>query len=281
MEARDFASKSHSLRHRCRQLLGNFFRALQNEDPWWVSLHEPVNGEMQTCITHFLGFEHAVGVEFLCTTGLLKVGNSRNPHITVVVQSEWEKFVLLIGYSYGSLITSSASASIPQCIGCVLISPSFSVMDWLLMFNSSHHMAQAKIRSDIPRLFVIGDRDNFTSLKVFFDYVVTFPNHSTTTATSYVVIPKADHFFVGSEHTIATIVGQWWEKQQQQQQQQQLASTNSGKGVTIDALSSNIMTSDGSIFAYCNNHNIRLLEQISPLAGTPSLEIIDPNIHHH
>jgi hypothetical protein len=67
---------------------------LQNEDPWWVSLHEPVNGKMQTCITHFLDFEHSVGIEFLCTTGLLKVGNSGNPHSTVVAQSEWNKFVV-------------------------------------------------------------------------------------------------------------------------------------------------------------------------------------------
>jgi hypothetical protein len=93
MEARDFASKSHSLRHRCRQLKA-FFCELQNEFPWWVSLHESVNGEMQTCLTHFLGFQHSVGVEFLCTIGLLKVGNSRNPHSTVVVPSEWEKFII-------------------------------------------------------------------------------------------------------------------------------------------------------------------------------------------
>ena len=94
MEARDFASKSRSLRRRCRKLLGNFFREVQNEHPWWVSLHAPVNGEMQTCLTHFLGFQHSVGVEFLCTTGLLKVGNSRNPHSTVVVPNEWEKFII-------------------------------------------------------------------------------------------------------------------------------------------------------------------------------------------
>ncbi len=60
------------------------------EDPWWISLYEMVNGEMKTFITQFLGFEHSVGVDFLCKTGLLKVGNSKNQHSTVVVQSEWD-----------------------------------------------------------------------------------------------------------------------------------------------------------------------------------------------
>mmetsp|Transcript_3325 Transcript_3325/g.4930 ORF Transcript_3325/g.4930 Transcript_3325/m.4930 type:complete len:160 (+) Transcript_3325:525-1004(+) len=88
-------------------------------------------------------------------------------------------------------------------------------MDWLLMFNSTHHSNQARLRTDIPRLFVIGDRDNFTSSKEFFSQIETFPNFSNSTATSYIIVPKADHFFVGREHDIATIIGQWWRAQQQ------------------------------------------------------------------
>ncbi len=49
---------------------------------------------MKTCLTHFLGFDHSVGIEFLYLTGLLKIGNSRNPQATVVIQSEWEKFIV-------------------------------------------------------------------------------------------------------------------------------------------------------------------------------------------
>ncbi len=48
---------------------------------------------MKTCLTHFLGFDHSVGIEFLCLAGLLKVGNSKNPQASVVIQSEWDKFV--------------------------------------------------------------------------------------------------------------------------------------------------------------------------------------------
>ena len=202
--------------------------------------------------------------------------------------------ILLIGYSYGSLITSSASASIPACIGCVSIAPPFSVMDWLLLFNSSHHLAQAKLRSDIPRLFVIGDRDNFTSLKVFFDHVVTFPNCSNSTATSYIVIPKADHFFVGTEHSIANIIGRWWETQQPFRKEPiNYANTTTNNQIfTMDSLSivssttatplpktatsSNNTSKENPSFN--ENTNLWLLEQMSPSAGTPALEIIDPDL---
>jgi alpha/beta superfamily hydrolase len=214
--------------------------------------------------------------------------NNNNHHQTQITS------ILLIGYSYGSLITSSASASIPACIGCVSIAPPFSVMDWLLLFNSSHHLAQAKLRSDIPRLFVIGDRDNFTSLKVFFDHVVTFPNCSNSTATSYIVIPKADHFFVGTEHSVANIIGRWWEKQQPLKKTPiNYTNTNTNNELfTMDSLSivssttatplpktatsSNNASEENPSFN--ENTNLWLLEQMSPSAGTPALEIIDPEL---
>jgi hypothetical protein len=52
-----------------------------------------VGNDATTCLTHYLGFEHPIGVQFLCSTGLLKVGNSRNPNATVVVKVEWDKFI--------------------------------------------------------------------------------------------------------------------------------------------------------------------------------------------
>jgi hypothetical protein len=38
-----------------------------------------------------LGFDHHIGVQFLCSVGLSKVGNSRNLSATVVVKAEWDK----------------------------------------------------------------------------------------------------------------------------------------------------------------------------------------------
>ncbi len=54
----------------------------------------PVKNDESTYLTYLLGPKHSVGIEFLCSAGFLKVGHSRNPNATVVVTSEWEKFIV-------------------------------------------------------------------------------------------------------------------------------------------------------------------------------------------
>lgn len=115
------------------------------------------------------------------------------------------KSILLVGYSYGSLITGSASADIPNCVGCVSIAPPVSVKHWLLLFNSGYHVQQAKKRASLPRLMVIGTEDNFSTEKSFLDYVDSFPDSSTSGA----LIKEADHFFNGREKDLMNVVGQW------------------------------------------------------------------------
>lgn len=51
-------------------------------------------------------------------------------------------YILLCGYSYGSLIVASASSLIPQCIGCISIAPPISVQHWLLCFHGKFHANQ-------------------------------------------------------------------------------------------------------------------------------------------
>jgi alpha/beta superfamily hydrolase len=111
--------------------------------------------------------------------------------------------ILLVGYSYGSLISASASAKIPECIGCISIAPPWSVQHWLLMFNSNYHMQQSRECEYLPRLFVIGDHDNFTTEKTFLTTVKTF--RKSTGA----VLKDADHFFVRREQDLMSIIQQW------------------------------------------------------------------------
>jgi uncharacterized protein len=135
-------------------------------------------------------------------------GNSSN-------SSKPPQSILLVGYSYGSLITGSASAVIPQCIGTVAIAPPFTVQCWLLLFHSKYHLNQAALRgsnddtsssSSFVRLFVIGDEDNFTSESAFRDVLATqFPQPGTTGA----VIKGADHFFWKREKDLMDVIGQW------------------------------------------------------------------------
>jgi alpha/beta superfamily hydrolase len=115
------------------------------------------------------------------------------------------KAILLVGYSYGSLITGSASADIPSCIGCISIAPPIAFKHWLLLFNADHHVSQAKKRSSLPRLMVIGDEDNFSNQDSFLTFVDSFPSDSTSGA----IVKDANHFFHRREKDLTNVIGQW------------------------------------------------------------------------
>lgn len=112
--------------------------------------------------------------------------------------------LLLVGYSYGSIIAASASSSIPQVIGVASIAPPIGVRHWLYMFNGNYHLEQARRRQDMPQLLVIGDEDNFTSERAFMDVVKAMRQETTTGA----VLKGADHFFRGREKDLMDILGE-------------------------------------------------------------------------
>lgn len=117
------------------------------------------------------------------------------------------EYVLLVGYSYGSLIASSASANIPECVGVVSIAPPFGVQHWLLLFNASYHLQQAGLRESLPRLFLLGTNDNFTSEVCFKSTVEErFPNDTGA------MLKDADHFFVRREKDVMDVIGEWLAK---------------------------------------------------------------------
>ena len=132
----------------------------------------------------------------------------RDPHIK-------PSHFILVGYSYGSLITGSASADLGDddddddgCIlACISIAPPFAVSHWLLCFNSSYHLKRATtVHPALPRLLLIGTEDNFTSQQAFKDTVETkYPANVTTGA----VIKGADHFFRRREKDVMDVIGQW------------------------------------------------------------------------
>jgi alpha/beta superfamily hydrolase len=114
-------------------------------------------------------------------------------------------YILLVGYSYGSLITASASVDIPNCIGSISIAPPWSVQHWLLLFTASDHLRKSS-SSSLPRLFIIGDDDNFTSVMSFQKKIKDiYPPESTTGA----VLKDADHFFARREKDIMRVIGEW------------------------------------------------------------------------
>jgi len=139
-------------------------------------------------------------------------GNSSSTTAT----SQPPKYVLLVGYSYGSLISASASADIPQCIGVVSIAPPFAVQHWLLLFNHRYHMQQASSRNDLPRLFVLGSNDNFTSETQFRTTIAeNYPSNGgdndndDSSMTTGAILKDADHFFGRRERDLMDVVAEW------------------------------------------------------------------------
>ena len=111
--------------------------------------------------------------------------------------------LLLVGYSYGSIVCGSASATIPQVVGVASFAPPIGVRHWLFLFNGNYHLEQARRRTDLPQLLVIGDQDNFTSEESFLCVIKQMNPESATGA----VMKGADHFFRGQEKDLMDILG--------------------------------------------------------------------------
>ena len=116
------------------------------------------------------------------------------------------KRIILIGYSYGSLISGSASLDIPECIATISIAPPFAVQMWLLSFRSDGFLERSAERLDLFRFYVIGDNDNFTS-ESYFQSVLDkrLPSKHTDAA----ILSGADHFFRQREKDLMAVIGQW------------------------------------------------------------------------
>lgn len=123
--------------------------------------------------------------------------------------------ILLVGYSYGSLITTSASADAalpPELIlGTISIAPPFGVQHWLLLFQSSYHTRRAAAAVHQPRLFLIGNQDNFTTVETFQQTIQRDYGGGTEEGSlvSTVIVDGVDHFWRRREKDIVRVIRQW------------------------------------------------------------------------
>jgi len=126
--------------------------------------------------------------------------------VAKLIQDKFPKAqqIILVGYSYGSLIAASAAADLPNCRACVSIAPPFGVMHWLLTFGSQYHVDRAA-SAGVQRLCILGDKDNFTSEQVFTKTLEKFPEDSTTAA----IVKNVDHFFQHKEGRVLKVIEDW------------------------------------------------------------------------
>jgi len=83
--------------------------------------------------------------------------------------------VLIVGYSYGSLIGAAAAAEIEETIGYAMIGPPLDYGWALYIFNAAKLRAKAANSAGKPKLLLVGTNDQFCSVKSFKGFADTLP----------------------------------------------------------------------------------------------------------
>jgi hypothetical protein len=98
--------------------------------------------------------------------------------------------LLLVGYSYGSLVVASVADDIPEVVALALISPPLYWAWALFMCNQRSLLARAR-QSGAAKLLLLGEKDNFCSVSQFQRFADSLQG-----PTQAVVLRGADHFNV-------------------------------------------------------------------------------------
>mmetsp|Transcript_13039 Transcript_13039/g.29625 ORF Transcript_13039/g.29625 Transcript_13039/m.29625 type:complete len:232 (-) Transcript_13039:143-838(-) len=110
--------------------------------------------------------------------------------------------VLLIGYSYGSMIAAAAAVEIPECIGYALFGPPLDYAWAIYCFNGRTLRTLAKALEGKPKLVVCGDDDQFCSVHSFKEFVAELPEQ-----TKSLLLPDITHFSLYRE--MRPILSDW------------------------------------------------------------------------
>ena len=111
--------------------------------------------------------------------------------------------IILIGYSYGSMISNSCADMMPEIKAFVSIATPFPCYWGLSLFNCSAFMQLSRVTSK-PKLFLCGDEDDFTGSRNFKKYTKSFPSENKNKS-SY-LIQGVDHSWYGTETVAAAII---------------------------------------------------------------------------
>lgn len=80
--------------------------------------------------------------------------------------------ILLVGYSYGSLVVAGVAESIPEVVAMACVCPPL-YFGWALFMCRQGKIYEAARRSRVAKLLLIGERDNFCSVEQFNDFAAT------------------------------------------------------------------------------------------------------------
>lgn len=118
--------------------------------------------------------------------------------------------IILVGYSFGSLIAFSVLGENESIAGFVGISHPFGLMKPEKRKEFSLDESLFKLKSSpiiIPKLFIIGDQDEFTPIKEFNDQILNVKGLK-----EVVIVPNESHFWRENELKIEKTCLKWIEK---------------------------------------------------------------------
>ena len=125
--------------------------------------------------------------------------------------------IVLVGYSYGSMISNSCADVLPEIRSVVSIATPFPCYWGLSLFNCRFMLRKAR-EGTKPILFICGDEDNFTSPAQYRRYVSSFPRRtlarkagsgdggSDGPGKEVYLIQGVDHFWFGEELTAVALI---------------------------------------------------------------------------
>ncbi|KAF2076469.1 hypothetical protein CYY_002209 [Polysphondylium violaceum] len=109
--------------------------------------------------------------------------------------------VIIVGYSYGSVIGSSVADEHDSIIGFTAISYPFGPLTLMLL----GHLLEPALNSPKPKLFVTGDKDNFTGVPKF----KTRMSEMKGTRVESKIFEGVDHFYQNSEKMLSKEIAAW------------------------------------------------------------------------
>ncbi|ORX80896.1 alpha/beta-hydrolase [Anaeromyces robustus] len=107
------------------------------------------------------------------------------------------KKIILIGNSFGSMIVTSMADEFPDVISFIAIGFPYSVL-WFLSFFHGKEFAAKAAKSKKMKYFIIGDKDNFTGVNKFKQFIETTDKETTR----YTIVKGMNHFWVNQYHVL-------------------------------------------------------------------------------
>ena len=118
--------------------------------------------------------------------------------------------IILVGYSYGSMISNSCVDLRDEIKAFVSISTPFPCYWGLSLFNCKAMLNLAQ-RSSKPKLFICGNQDQFTSTAQYKRYIRSFPVSLPSSMAVY-LLEDVDHFWYGQEMAATGLILKFFKK---------------------------------------------------------------------